>query len=201
MTNYTPIDLKLFIREGDSRVQVPGKKRDGFDRLFFPFSILVLILSLSFYAFRLVIDVTGSSGKNSVVEPTKAPSAVMKELTKPTNIPSPSTQLYREIDGIRVNTDLVLSTAEAQYPSLSRTQLVDLVNKSLLEWATLRQYYEDDDFIIEKLSVQADEPIATFGAVLRDLGVLAAEYDKDEKSGQTPVSALMENFMRSSTVR
>ena len=201
MTNYTPIDLKLFIREGDSRVRVMEKKRDGFDRLFFPFSLLVLILSLSFYAFRLVIDITSTPRNSGVAEPTKAPNAVMEELAKPTSTPVASTQLYREINGVQVNTDLVLSTAEAQYPSLSRVQLIDLVNKSLVEWATLRQYYEDDDFITEKLSVQTDEPIATFGAVLRDLGVLAAEYDKDEKSAQTPVSALMDNFIRSSTIR
>ncbi len=201
MTNYTPIDLSLFVREGDSRVRIGAKGKDGFDRIFFPFSILVLILSLSFYAIRLVIDISSPLVKPQTPEPTKAPSAVIRELAGPTSTPSPADEVYRQINTIRIDTDLMLKTAEAQYPSLSGTQLVDLVNKSLVEWAALREYYEDDGFVTQKLTLQVEEPVATFGAVLRDLGVLASQYDKDKKSGQTPVSAVVDNFTNRSSIR
>lgn len=200
MSNYTPLDLSLFIRESDSRVQFPAKQKDGFDKLFFPFSILVLLLSLSFYAIRLVIDISGPAIKQDIA-PTKAPSETVQELAKPTITPAPKAEIYRNINEIQVDTTRLLSTAEAQYPSLSRTQLIDLVNKSLVEWAALRKYYTGDSLITAKLSLNTTEPVATFGAVLRDLGVLAAEYDKSKQRENTPVSALIDSFTQSSQIR
>jgi hypothetical protein len=200
MSNYTPLDLSLFIRESDSRVQFPAKQKDGFDKLFFPFSILVLLLSLSFYAIRLVIDISGPAIKQDIA-PTKAPSETVQELARPTSTPAPKAEIYRNINEIQVDTARLLSTAEAQYPSLSRTQLIDLVNKSLVEWAALRKYYTGNSLITAKLSLNTTEPVATFGAVLRDLGVLAAEYDKSKQRENTPVSALIDSFTQSSQIR
>lgn len=200
MSNYTPLDLSLFIRESDSRVQFPAKQKDGFDKLFFPFSILVLLLSLSFYAIRLVIDISGPAMKQDIA-PTKDPNETVQEFARPTSTPAPKAEIYRNINEIQVDTTRLLSTAEAQYPSLSRTQLIDLVNKSLVEWAALRKYYTGDPLITAKLSLNTTEPVATFGAVLRDLGVLAAEYDKSKKRENTPVSALIDSFTQSSQIR
>jgi hypothetical protein len=181
-------------------VQFPAKQKDGFDKLFFPFSILVLLLSLSFYAIRLVIDISGPAIKQDIA-PTKAPSETVQELARPTSTPAPKAEIYRNINEIQVDTARLLSTAEAQYPSLSRTQLIDLVNKSLVEWAALRKYYTGDSLITAKLSLNTTEPVATFGAVLRDLGVLAAEYDKSKQRENTPVSALIDSFTQSSQIR
>ena len=138
---------------------------------------------------------------NQSVEPTKAPSEVVNELSKVTSTPALSGEVYEDINGIRVDTDLILSTAEAQYPSLSRTQLIDIVNKSLVEWAALRQYYGEDSAVMEKLSLDINQPVATFGAVLRDLGVLASEYDKSSRREKTPISALIDTFTESVTIR
>ena len=200
MSNYTPLDLSLFIREGDSKMQFPTKQKDGFDRLFFPFSILVLLLSLSFYAIRLVVDITGPALKQDI-SPTKAPSETVNELTRATSTPAPAPELYEDINGIRIDKERMLATAEAQYPSLSRTQLIDLVNKSLVEWAALRQYYSDNPDIAKKLSLSIADPVATFGAVLRDLGILAAEYDKSNARETTPISALIDSYTQNSLIR
>ncbi len=201
MSNYTPLDLGLFIREGDSKVRFPAGKRDAFDKLFFPFSLLVLILSLSFYAIRLVIDITGPSINQSMIAPTKAPSETINEFRTTTTSPSQPTGVYQEVNGVRIDTERLLATAEAQYPSLSRTQLIDLVNKSLVEWAALKQYYEHDNVVEKKLSLNISDPVATFGAVLRDLGILAAEYDKSKKLDKKPISALVDTFTQSSKMR
>jgi len=181
-------------------MQFPTKQKDGFDRLFFPFSILVLLLSLSFYAIRLVIDITGPALKQNVT-PTTAPSEIVNELTRATSTPAPAPELYEDINGIRIDKERMLATAEAQYPSLSRTQLIDLVNKSLVEWAALRQYYSDDPDIGKKLSLNVTDPVATFGAVLRDLGILAAEYDKSNARETTPISALIDAYTQNSLIR
>lgn len=201
MANYTPIDLSLFVKEGDTRVRMGAQKRDGFDRFFLPFSILVLVLSLSFYALRLVIDMSSPMMRLQAPEPTQAPSAVINELKDPTMAPRRMSGVYGEINTIRVDKDLMLETAEAQYPSLSSVQLVDLVNRSLVEWAALREYYEDDDLVAKKLSVTVQEPVATYGAVLRDLGVLSSQYDQDPRSARTPVSAIVEEFTNRSNIR
>ncbi|MBP6993866.1 hypothetical protein KBB12_01335 [Candidatus Woesebacteria bacterium] len=200
MSNYTPLDLTLFIREGNSKMDFPNKQKDGFDRLFFPFSILVLLLSLSFYAIRLVIDITGPALKQDIM-PAKAPIETVNELSRPTSTPAPVSELYEDINGIRIDKERMLATAEAQYPSLSRTQLIDLVNKSLIEWAALRQYYSEDATIGEKLSLNTTDPVATFGAVLRDLGILAAEYDKSNARETTPISALIDSYTENSLIR
>lgn len=200
MSNYTPLDLTLFIREGGSKMEFPAKQKDGFDRLFFPFSILVLLLSLSFYAIRLVIDITGPALKQDMA-PSKAPIETVNELSKPTSTPAPVSELYEDINGIRIDKERMLATAEAQYPSLSRTQLIDLVNKSLIEWAALRQYYSEDATIGGKLALNTTDPVATFGAVLRDLGILAAEYDKSNARETTPISALINSYTENSLIR
>lgn len=200
MSNHTPLDLSLFIREGESKIQFPADNKDGFDKLFFPFSILVLLLSLSFYAIRLVIDITGPTMKQEI-SPTKAPSETVNELTKISTAPTPAKQLVQYINGIQIDSENMLATAEAQYPSLSRTQLIELVNKSLIEWAALKHHYKDDASVNEKLSLNTSDPVATFGAVLRDLGVLASEYDKSKQREIKPISALIDSFTENSTIR
>jgi len=200
MSNHTPLDLSLFIREGDSKIRFPTENKDGFDKLFFPFSILVLLLSLSFYAIRLVIDITGPTIKQEAL-PVKTPSETVNELTKISNTPTPVKQLVKYINGIQIDSESMLATAEAQYPSLSRTQLIELVNKSLIEWAALRHHYKDDTAVNEKLSLKTSDPVATFGAVLRDLGVLASEYDKSKQREVKPISALIDTFTENSTIR
>lgn len=200
MSNYTPLDLSLFIRKGESKVQFPRGERDGFDRFFFPFSILVLIMSLSFYAIRLVIDITGPV-LNQVAEPTKAPIQTAQEFARITPTPTIPSFVYEDINGIRIDTEKMLATAEAQYPSLSRSQLIDIVNKSLVEWAALRQFYESDEDVVGKLSIDLTDPVATFGAVLRDLGVLASEYDKSKQRELRPISALIDSFTQNSLIR
>jgi len=200
MSNYTPIDISLLLRDGGVGSMFEGNKKSGFDKVFFPFSITVLIMSLSFYAVKLIIDITNPANK-VLIEPSQAPRAVITQfIPSPSATPIPA-QVYQEVDGILIDKDRVTATAEAQYPNISNPQLVDLVNKSLIEWAALRNYYKDKPEVMSKLSLDVSYPVATFGAVLRDLGVMTTEHDTNTSEGQMSISSIIDSFIANSKMR
>ena len=202
MSHYTPLDLSLLLKEGGGGMLFKPKKRDGFDQVFFPFAIIVLVMSLSFYAIKQATHVFSANHKAQVAQPTESPRAIVTQFITQAPISPVSKQVYQDLNGILVDSDRIVSTAEAQYPNVSKAQLIDLVNKSLVEWAALRQYYEDDPKITKELSLTTDAPIATFGAVLRDVGTMVKEYDKSSSSYSKPtIAALVEAYTINSNIR
>lgn len=201
MTNYTPLDISLLLREGGGGALFSPKKRDGFDRIFFPFALLILIMSISFYAVKQAISIFNQN-ESSVVTPTESPRAVITQFA-PLVSPTPTTlMVYQDLNGILVDSERMLATAEAQYPNLSKQELVELVNKSLVEWAALRVFYADNESVKKELTLQTDYPLATFGAVLREVGVMVKEHDSNTGEEKKPsIDALIEAFTANSSIR
>jgi len=179
MANYTPLNISLLLREtGDIDPRFARRKKGSFDKVFFPFSIMVLVLSLSFYAVKLMVDIT--------TVPTQAsqqklnPEDIMDEVVvRPTLTPSPTKtveKMYSEIGSIILDSERIQTTSKDFYPDLDEAETIRTVKNSLLQWAALRKYYENDPLVSKRLTIDTSYPIATYGAILKDLDTLKRSF-------------------------
>jgi hypothetical protein len=121
---------------------------------------------------------------------------------KPTLVPTKvEEKVYAKIGDIAIDTEKLSSSAKAQYPNFTKEQLVTTVNKSLIEWAALRQYFKQDPLIMKKLKVDITKPIENFATINTDLGILIVAYDKKDDLGKPPTSQLTEEFQKHVEIR
>lgn len=204
MSNYTPLNMSLILREGgsvDTRFVKP--KRGSFDQVFFPFSIMVLIMSLSFYAVKLMVDIT--TVPTQATQEVVAPDRIMNQIvTKPTatNTPTPIPEkMYAELGSILINSEQIIETAKEFYPNTSDAQLVSETKRNLLEWATLLKYYKEDKSVVDRLTIKDDSPVATYGAVLKDLDILRRKFDNTDPENISELETLITEFKKNTSIR
>ncbi len=204
MSNYTPLNMSLILREGgavDHRFIKP--KRGSFDQVFFPFSIMVLIMSLSFYAVKLMVDITTvpTQATQEVVPPQKIMTQIV---TKPTATVTPTPvpeKMYVELGSIQIAPDQIISTAREFYPNTSEADLISEAKYNILEWATLLKYYQEDKTLTDKLTIKDESPVATFGAVLKDLDILRRKFDNSDPDSSPELETLIDEFKNNTSIR
>jgi hypothetical protein len=105
-------------------------------------------------------------------------------------------KIYSRVGQIEINTEKLTASARAQYPNFTDAQLSTTVNKSLLEWAALRQYFKPEKAVFTKLKVNVNKPIESFSDINRDLGVLIVALDKKDDLGKPPVAQLVDEYKK-----
>lgn len=194
--NFTPVDLARFLSTLPDPSKSVSSKAKGFsfDKVFLPFSVAILLMSLTFYGMRYLYD---SSQTKSVVT-NKATLEVISAIEPSTTPITPvvTEKIYTSIGQITINTEKLTASARAQYPNFTDAQLTTTVNKSLLEWAALRQYFKPDKAIFAKLKVNINKPLESFSDINRDLGVLIVALDKKDDLGKPPVAQLVDEYKK-----
>lgn len=205
MSNYTPLDMSLLLREtGGVDPRFVKKRGNSFDKVFFPFSIMVLVLSLSFYAVKLVADITTVPTEAS--RDTMDPKELMREVQiRPTITPTPTKsteRMYKEIGSTMLDPDRIIATAKDFYPDMSEDEVITMSKDNILQWATLYKYYQDDLSVTRQLTIDPAFPIATYGAVLKDLDIMKRKYQQDKPDdSQASIQDLVGEFMNNTIIR
>ncbi len=151
-------------------------------------------MSLTFYGMRYLYD---SSQSKSVVTD-KATLEVISAI-QPSTTPVPPIvveKIYSTMGQIEINTEKLTASARAQYPNFTDAQLSTTVNKSLLEWAALRQYFKPDKVVFAKLKINVSKPLESFSDINKDLGVLIVALDKKDDLGKPPVAQLVDEYKK-----
>ncbi len=206
MSNYTPLNMSLLLRETGGGVdpRFIKKKGNSFDKVFFPFSIMVLVLSLSFYAVKLMVDITSVPTEAS--KDTMDPKVLMREVEiRPTITPTPTKsieKMYKEIGSTVFDPDRVMATAKDFYPDMSEPEIIAMSKDNILQWAALHKYYQDDLSVTKKLTIDPAFPIATYGAVLKDLDIMKKKYQQDKpEDSQAGIHELVSEFLKNTIIR
>ncbi|MEI7653032.1 MAG: hypothetical protein WCJ70_01990 [bacterium] len=194
--NFTPVDLARFLSAppDPTKSAAPKTKGFSFDKVFLPFSVAILLMSLTFYGMRYLYD--SSQAKQVVTN--KATLEVISAI-EPSVVPTTpivAEKIYSSMGQIEINTEKLTASARAQYPNFTDTQLSTTVNKSLLEWAALRQYFKPDKVVFAKLKINVSKPLESFSDINKDLGVLIVALDKKDDLGKPPVAQLVEEYKK-----
>jgi hypothetical protein len=197
--HYTPLDLVKFLKDtplSENSLFIKREKKPLFDRVFLPFSLAIFLCSLTFWGIKYTIS------KAQDTTHSDTPAAQIVSALKPTLVPTKvEEKVYAKIGDIAIDTEKLSSSAKAQYPNFTKEQLVTTVNKSLIEWAALRQYFKQDPLIMKKLKVDITKPIENFATINTDLGILIVAYDKKDDLGKPPTSQLTEEFQKHVEIR
>ena len=194
--NFTPVDLARFLSvlPDPSKSAAPKSRGFAFDKVFLPFSVAILLMSLTFYGMRYLYD-------SSQAKPVVTNQATLEVITaiEPSSVPTTpiaTEKVYSNVGQIEINTEKLTASARAQYPNFTDAQLSTTVNKSLLEWAALRQYFKPDKAVFAKLKVNVNKPLESFSDINRDLGVLIVALDKKDDLGKPPVAQLVDEYKK-----
>ncbi|MFO0703809.1 MAG: hypothetical protein U0525_03740 [Patescibacteria group bacterium] len=203
MSNYTPLNISLLLREtGDIDPRFAKKKKGSFDKVFFPFSIMVLVLSLSFYAVKLMVDI---SSVPTQAETNVDPRQLMRDVEyRPTVAPSPTEvpeKMIAQLGSITIDPERVLDTAKIFYPDLAENDVKKMSKKSILEWAALKKYFDQNTAVQKRLTIDTEYPIATFGAILKDLDTLKRAYSGNKGAeSQEEIDNLIREYQSNTTI-
>jgi hypothetical protein len=200
--NYTPLDVSHILNEGKvGKMEIAARSRDRFDRIFFPFSFAVLLFALTFYAVKFVSEsaTNQSITQTPVLNQTSVAAVASPE---PTTEMWAMQEIYTTVNDVQIDPLKMRQTAQVQYPNVNAIQLTGIVNRALVEWGALRQYYADKPHLVNPSQLtDTTLPVATFSAILRDLGVMLADYDSRGAAEKPPFTQLVEEFKNNATIR
>jgi hypothetical protein len=205
MPNYTPLNISAILRHNISKNNVSNiKNRKGFDGLFFPLSIVILLASLSFYGVRLVLDTAVNPA--DAVKLNSQPSDIMRAVVrrKPTLTPSApavSEQMYTKIGDVELDPQSLLKSAEDFYPDAPSIEIIKGVKNEVLRWATLRNYYRQNPSIRNGLTIDTFDKVATFGAVLKDLDYLRRRFFATASNDEKLLNEIVKEFVKNNQIK
>jgi hypothetical protein len=190
--NYTPVDLQKYLNlppQGAKKLN-GGKSKFNFDKIIFPFSLAILLMSLTFYGVKYLVDFSSTTPKASGSDPLKVAAVVQPSLAplqEPTVTLAPDQAVYAMIDQIQIDSSKVLESAKPLYPDLTPPQLIVQVNKDLIEWAAVRKYFQKDATLSASLRAQTNIPLTSFPDIKADVDQLVIIYNQDTSADRSPL--------------
>ncbi len=204
--NYTPVDLQKYLNAQPPSPKKPngGKSKFSFDKVIFPFSLAILLMSLTFYGVKYLVDFSSTTPKSSGSDPLKVAAVVQPSLAplqEPTATLAPDQAVYAMIDQIQIDSAKVLESAKPLYPDLTPPQLIVQVNKDLIEWAAVRKYFQKDASLSASLRAQTNVPLTSFPDIKADVDQLVIIYNQDISADRSPLVQLVEEFKNNTTLK
>ncbi|MEI6327358.1 MAG: hypothetical protein WCO78_04560 [Candidatus Roizmanbacteria bacterium] len=204
--NFTPLDLQkqLSVASPVAGKPIGTKSKFSLDKIIFPFSLAVLLMSLTFYGIKYLVDFSSSPTKTAASDPLKVAAIVQPTQTipqEPSVTTSSAAAVYTMIDQIQIDSPKLLQTAQPLYPDLTPDQLITQVNKDLIEWAAMRKYYQKDATLSASLRARTTVPLTSFPDMKADVDQLVILYNQDTSPDRSPLVQLVEEFKNNAILK